>query len=108
MACLAPGLAGAAQLLKGTLNASEASATLTLQLSGAVQQRLEILRKPDRIVLDLPATRAAGGWHRPAPEGVVRAVRAADLPRGTLRVVLELERPLDVPMSAASARSRCG
>jgi N-acetylmuramoyl-L-alanine amidase len=106
MACLAPGLAGAAQLLKGTLNASEASATLTLQLSGAVQQRLEILRKPDRIVLDLPATRAAGGWHRPAPEGVVRAVRAADLPRGTLRVVLELERPLLASASLGRADVR--
>lgn len=106
LACLVPGLAGAAQLLNGRLDARGEGATLTLQLSGAVQQRLEILRKPDRIVLDLPATRAAGGWRRPAPDGVVRAVRAADLPRGTLRIVLELERPALATASLGRADAR--
>jgi N-acetylmuramoyl-L-alanine amidase len=106
LACLSPALAGATQLLRGSLEAADEGATLTLQLSGAVQKRLQVLRNPDRIVLDLPATRVAGSWRRPAPAGVVRAVRSADLPRGTLRVVLELERSMRASASLGGADAR--
>ncbi|MFO1409057.1 MAG: N-acetylmuramoyl-L-alanine amidase [Steroidobacteraceae bacterium] len=105
-ACLAPTLADAAQLLRGGLDAAPDGATLTLQLSGRVQQRLQVLRNPDRIVVDLPGTRLAAGWRRPAPAGVVRALRSADLPRGTLRVVLELERSMRASASLGRADAR--
>ncbi len=102
LACGSPAF-GAAQLLKGDLDADPTGATLTLQLSGAVQKRLFVLPNPDRVVLDLPATRAAAGWRRPPPAGVVRSIRSAADKSGTLRVVLELERPMVASASLTQA-----
>ncbi|MCC7462041.1 MAG: N-acetylmuramoyl-L-alanine amidase [Gammaproteobacteria bacterium] len=106
LACLYPGMAFGTQLLRGTLDARDDRGTLTLQLSGEVRQRLQVLTQPDRIVLDLADTRATGGWRPPAPEGVVRAVRAAERPHGAFRVVLELERPMRAVASLGPADAR--
>jgi N-acetylmuramoyl-L-alanine amidase len=102
LCCGAPAF-GAAQLLQGGLESNSDGATLTLQLSGAVQKRLFILPNPDRVVLDLPATRAAPGWRHPRGAGVVRSVRSAAGEGGSLRVVLELERPMVASASLTKA-----
>jgi len=103
LACCGSPAFGAAQLLQGGLESDAAGATLRLQLSGAVQKRLFVLPNPNRVVLDLPATRAAAGWRRPPPAGVVRSVRSAAGKGGTLRVVLELERPMVASASLTPA-----
>ena len=93
--CVAAAPAGAtSRLLRGSLEAADAGTTLTLQVSGAVHKRLFVLSDPDRVVLDLPATQPAPTWRRPAAAGAVRAVRSAVDRRGTLRLVLELDRPM--------------
>jgi N-acetylmuramoyl-L-alanine amidase len=102
LCCGAPAF-GAAQLLRGGLESNSDGATLTLQLSGAVQKRLFVLPNPDRVVLDLPATRAGSGWRHPRGAGVVRSVRSAVGEGGSLRVVLELERPMVASASLTKA-----
>jgi N-acetylmuramoyl-L-alanine amidase len=103
LVCWAAPSCGAALLLKGDLQSDRYGATLTLQLSGPVHKRLFVLPNPDRVVLDLPSTRMAPGWRRPGGTGVVRSVRSAAAAGGTLRVVLELERPLVASASLTKA-----
>jgi N-acetylmuramoyl-L-alanine amidase len=101
--CVAAPAQGAAKLFSANLESDTTGAILRLRLSGTVEQQLFTLTKPDRIVLDLPATQAAAGWSHPKPAGVVRAVRSATKPDGTLRVVLELDRSLAAAASLAPA-----
>jgi len=88
----APGHAAAraAALLGGAqLQADGQGLLLSLRLSRAVQPRVFRLGAPDRLVVDLPATRRVAGWAWPAPTGGVRTVRGAPQASG-YRIVLEL------------------
>ncbi|MFT3905385.1 MAG: N-acetylmuramoyl-L-alanine amidase [Steroidobacteraceae bacterium] len=78
------------QLQKLALNAGSAGASLELRLSAAVSERVFQLSNPDRLVIDLPATRRAHNLTVPAAAGVVEAVRVGPQSNGTLRVVLQL------------------
>jgi N-acetylmuramoyl-L-alanine amidase len=91
--CSSQALAGA-QLLDAALQAGRDSATLTLALSAPVKQHVFAVIAPDRLVIDLPATRAAKGLRLPAATGVVKAVRSGVRPDGGLRVVVELRSTL--------------
>jgi N-acetylmuramoyl-L-alanine amidase len=62
---------------------------LSLQTSRGVRPRVFRLAHPDRLVIDLPATRRAGNWRWPQAQGSVRAVRGAPQP-ASYRIVLEL------------------
>ncbi|WP_119718485.1 N-acetylmuramoyl-L-alanine amidase [Cognatilysobacter tabacisoli] len=100
-------LLGSALLSALAWNLAQASEIKGLQLSdGATGTRAEIaldasaefkvlrLSNPNRLVIDLPASRVAGSVRMPAPAGVVRAVRTGQPTPGTARVVFELAEPV--------------
>jgi N-acetylmuramoyl-L-alanine amidase len=91
-----PSLASAAaQLQKAELkSASAESAQLVLGLSAASAPKVFALESPDRVVIDLPATRLASGARMPKAAGPVRSIRSGMQDKRTLRLVLELDRAL--------------
>ena len=76
------------------VSSSPDSAQLVLTLSGSTSSNVFGLSNPERVVIDLPATKLASGVRAPRASGPVKSVRTAMRDRGTLRVVLELSRPL--------------
>jgi N-acetylmuramoyl-L-alanine amidase len=84
----------AAELRGVQLSAGTDSAQVTLDLSGSATQKVFLLDHPDRVVIDLPHTRLAGGVRVPAVAGVVTAVRFGAQPHGTLRMVVQLRSAL--------------
>ena len=70
------------------------SAQLTLTLSAAATPKVFSLAEPDRLVIDLPATRLASGTRLPKAAGPVKSLRSGMQDRTTLRLVLELSRAL--------------
>jgi N-acetylmuramoyl-L-alanine amidase len=91
-----PSLASAAtQLQKAELRSASAdSAQLVLALSAAAVPKVFALESPDRVVIDLPATRLASGARMPAVAGPVKSIRSGMQDKRTLRLVLELDRAL--------------
>jgi transketolase len=90
-----PSLAtAAAQLQKAELRSAADSAQLSLALSGSAVPRVFTLESPDRVVIDLPATRIGPSVRMPAAGGPVRSIRSGVQDRRTLRIVLELDRAL--------------
>jgi len=75
-------------------SAATDSAQLVLTLSGSAAPKVFGLSNPERLVIDLPATKLASGLKAPKAVGPVKSVRAASRDHGTLRLVLELSRPL--------------
>jgi N-acetylmuramoyl-L-alanine amidase len=82
---------------------SDAGTRVVLTLSGASAQKVFTLENPDRLVIDLPATRLASGVRMPVPAGPVKSLRSGSQPGQTLRLVLELTRPLSPTVSAVAA-----
>ena len=74
----------------------QAGARLTLTLTESVQRKVFSLSGPDRLVIDLPATRLAPGLRLPAAVGPVSALRSGQQPGQTLRLVLQLQSPLAI------------
>lgn len=64
---------------------------IVFELSGPAEHRLFTLADPDRVVIDLANSTAAGGLRLEGPSGPVTAVRAGAQAGGDLRLVLELE-----------------
>lgn len=62
---------------------------VSITVDRAVEARSFLLSGPDRFVVDVPASMAAGSLD-PRPAGVVRAVRHARRPDGSMRVVFDL------------------
>lgn len=90
--CL-PGMA-AATVVEGVRAWAEADHTrIVLDLDGPVRHNLFTLRDPSRVVIDLAGGRFGKASPRlPAEVGVVRNVRAAERPDGSLRIVLDLDK----------------
>lgn len=78
------------------LVAQGSSARLTLTLSGNVPRKVFEISGPERVVVDLPATRGAAGLQLPSGAGPVRSVRTGTRPGHTLRLVLLLRLKLPV------------
>jgi N-acetylmuramoyl-L-alanine amidase len=98
-------LCNAATLLReAQLTASADSAQITLTLSGATAPKVFTLASPDRVVIDLPATRLASGVRLPRAAGPVRTVRHGMQDRTTLRLVLELSRGLTPAVRATGTQ----
>ena len=68
---------------------------VVVDLSGSTQHSLQVLHNPERVVLDVPGARLLKSAHTaPASAGAVKHVRAAPGPAGTVRLVLDLSRPI--------------
>jgi len=102
---LAPMVDAAGVLRQAQLAAPSAdSAQLTLTLSAATTPKVFSLSSPERLVIDLPATRLAAGTRLPKAAGPVRALRSGMQSRATLRLVLELTRELTPTVRATGAQ----
>jgi N-acetylmuramoyl-L-alanine amidase len=78
--------------LRGVRVSTSAGATqVTLDLTGATNQKLFTLDHPERAVVDLGHTRLGGGVRLPLGAGVVSGFRVGTQPGGTLRVVMQLK-----------------
>jgi N-acetylmuramoyl-L-alanine amidase len=84
-------------------SSSDASARLVLSLAGGTSPKVFMLDNPERLVVDLPATRLATGVRLPQPTGPVKSIRSGTPSKQTLRLVLELTRPLAQSVSTAPA-----
>jgi N-acetylmuramoyl-L-alanine amidase len=76
------------------LSADERGALLTLSLSGPVAQHVFRLHNPERLVIDLPATRRRAKLPPPLAAGPVAAVRSGVQGEQSLRLVVELRRAI--------------
>ena len=85
------------------------STRVVLDLSGSAQHSLQILRHPDRVVLDVAGAHLSGAARAaPAGAGAVRQVRMARRPSGELRIVLDLARSIQAKSFLARPNNRYG
>ena len=85
------------------------STRVVLDLSGSAQHSLQVLKNPDRVVLDVAGARLASGARTsPAGTGAVKQVRMARRPSGELRIVLDLARPIQAKSFLAAPNDRYG
>ena len=63
---------------------------VVFELSGPAEHRVFSLSGPERVVIDLPSSSAAGNLKLDQPKGSVTALRIGPRPGGELRLVLEL------------------
>src|ERR1700691_4840511 len=85
------------------------STRVVLDLSGSAQHSLQVLKNPDRVVLDVVGARLASGVRAaPAGAGTVKLVRMARRPSGELRIVLDLARPVQAKSFLAAPNDRYG
>src|SRR6185437_13187504 len=80
---------------------------VVLDLSGSARHSVQILKNPDRVVIDVAGASLAHGAHA-APAGAVRRVRMGRRPSGELRVVLDLAEPTRAKSFLAAPNSRYG
>ncbi|MEO6079162.1 MAG: N-acetylmuramoyl-L-alanine amidase [Steroidobacteraceae bacterium] len=104
LCAMAPVAVAATTVSKVELSApSTDSARMVLSLSAMPDRKVFAIEKtadkPDRIVIDLTGTRMASGLRLPHAVGPVRAVRSGTQPGKTLRLVIELTRPLNPVVS---------
>src|SRR5580704_17967556 len=89
--------------------ASPESTRVVLDLSGSAQHSLQVLKNPDRVVLDVAGARLANGAHAaPAGAGAVKRVRMARRPSGELRIMLDLSRSAQATSFLAAPNKRYG
>jgi N-acetylmuramoyl-L-alanine amidase len=85
------------------------STRVVLDLSGRAQHSLQVLKNPDRVVLDVTGARlVAGARAAPAATGAVKQVRMAQRSSGELRIVLDLARPIQAKSFLATPNDRYG
>src|SRR6202048_3650078 len=82
------------------------STRVVLDLSGSAQHSLQVLKNPDRVVLDVAGARLAPGAGAAAATGTVKQVRMARRPSGELRIVLDLARPIQAKSFLAAPNNR--
>ncbi len=91
---MASGTVSAVELRELRLVQSDAGTRAELRLDGAADARVFELQNPDRLVVDLPATRAASGFRLPGGNGAVVNLRTGQPVPGTLRIVFDLGMPV--------------
>jgi N-acetylmuramoyl-L-alanine amidase len=82
---------------------------VVLDLSGSAQHSLQILKNPDRIVLDVAGARLASSARTaPAGTGLVKQVRMGRRPSGELRIVFDMMRPIQAKSFLTAPNNRYG
>jgi N-acetylmuramoyl-L-alanine amidase len=82
---------------------------VVLDLSGSAQHSLQILKNPDRVVLDVAGARLASSARTaPAGTGLVKEVRIGRRPSGELRVVFDMMRPIQAKSFLTAPNNRYG
>jgi N-acetylmuramoyl-L-alanine amidase len=85
------------------------STRVVLDLSGSAQHSLQVLKDPDRVVIDVAGAKLAAGAHTaPAGTGAIKQVRMARRPTGELRIVLDLSKPIQAKSFLAAPNDRYG
>jgi len=83
------------------------STRVVLDLSGKAPHSLQLLKNPDRVVLDVAGARLAAVARAPAGAGSVKSVRASLRPSG-VRIVLDLSKPIQAKSFLAAPNNRYG
>ena len=95
LAMLSPQAARAVDVKGVRLWADPDNTRVVVDLSGSTQHSLQVLHNPERVVLDVPGARLIKSAHTaPASAGAVKHVRVAPGPAGTVRLVLDVSRPI--------------
>src|ERR1700692_2713140 len=81
---------------------------VVLDLSGTAQHNLQVLKNPDRVVLDVAGARLARGARAPTAAGAIKQVRMAKRPSGELRIVLDLSRQIRAKSFLAEPNNHYG
>jgi N-acetylmuramoyl-L-alanine amidase len=81
---------------------------LVLDLSGSAPHSLQLLKSPDRLILDVTGAHLRRGARAPAAGGVIRQVRIARHGAAHLRVVLDLAHPVRPRSFLSPPNSRYG
>jgi N-acetylmuramoyl-L-alanine amidase len=82
---------------------------VVLDLSGSAQHSLQILKNPDRVVLDVAGARLASSARTaPAGTGLVKEVRIGRRPSGELRIVFDMMRPIQAKSFLTAPNNRYG
>src|SRR5258708_39747219 len=85
------------------------STRVVLDLSGSTQHSLQVLKNPDRVVLDVADARLTSAARAaPAGTGTVKQVRVARRPSGELRIVLDVSRASEAKRFLAAPNNRYG
>jgi N-acetylmuramoyl-L-alanine amidase len=105
----APAVLAATTVRKVELSTvSSDSARIVLDLTAMPARNVFTIEKtgskPDRVVIDLPATHLASGLRLPQPAGPVLSVRSGMQPGKTLRLVIELSRKLEPEVSVNGSK----
>ncbi|MBD9479945.1 N-acetylmuramoyl-L-alanine amidase [Pseudoxanthomonas sp. PXM02] len=91
---LAPCTVMAGEVTSVTVAQGSTGTRAEIQLAGAGQYKTLTLKGPDRLVVDLPASKAKAGLRLPTAVGIVRAVRTGQPDPNTLRIVFDLASPV--------------
>ena len=91
------------QLRRVDLQSGDDAALLTLRLSAPTAAHVFRLHRPERIVVDLPRTRPTGPMPSMNSAGIVAALRSGWTPQHALRVVLELNAPMQLHQQTATS-----
>jgi N-acetylmuramoyl-L-alanine amidase len=67
---------------------------IVVDLSGRSPHSLSVLHNPERVVVDVPSAKLAKSARTSGGVGAVKKVRVTRAPSGTLRLVLDLSRPI--------------
>src|SRR5690606_36959928 len=87
-------LAHAAEVRGVRLGSGPTGTRAEVQVDREAEFSLISLQNPDRLVIDLPDSRAAGSLALPPAAGVVKGVRAGQPVAGTTRIVFDLASPV--------------
>ncbi|WP_082578118.1 N-acetylmuramoyl-L-alanine amidase [Lysobacter sp. Root690] len=96
LAALAWNLAHASEIKGLELRNGATGTRAEIALDGAGEYKVISLKGPDRLVVDLPASRLGKNLKLPAATGIVKAVRTGEPQPGTARVVFDLAQPIAV------------
>jgi N-acetylmuramoyl-L-alanine amidase len=81
---------------------------VVVDLSGSAQHTLAVLHNPERVVLDVPGGRLGKGARTSGGAGAVKQVRTTRGPAGSLRLVLDLARPIQAKSFLTTPNAQYG